>query len=65
MGLKITKSIKIGKFLKINKTKKDSSVSVGGKDVKVTVNNKKKVTASLPGTGVSYDTTIGGKKKKK
>jgi hypothetical protein len=65
MGLKITKSIKIGKFLKINKTKKGSSVSVGGKDVKVTVNNKKKVTASLPGTGVSYDTTIGGKKKKK
>ena len=65
MGLKITKSIKIGKFLKINKTKKDSSVSVGGKDVKVTVNNKKKVTASLPGTGVSYDTTIGVKKNKK
>lgn len=49
MGLKITKSIKLGKFLKINKNKKSTSISVGGKDVKVTLNDKKKLTASLPG----------------
>lgn len=65
MGLKITKSIKLGKFLKINKNKKSTSVSIGGKDVKITANSNKKVTASLPGTGISYDTTLGGKKKKK
>ena len=62
MGLKITKSIKLGKFLKINKNKKSTSISVGGKDVKVTLNDKKKLTVSLPGTGVSYDTNLGGKK---
>ncbi|MBR4626260.1 MAG: DUF4236 domain-containing protein [Ruminococcus sp.] len=65
MGLKITKSIKIGKFLKINKNKKSTSVSLGGKDVKLTLNDKKKITASLPGTGISYDTTLKGDKKKK
>ena len=37
---------------------------MGGKKVKVTV-NKKKVTASLPGTGISYDAKLptGDKKK--
>lgn len=62
MGLKIRKSIKIGEFLKINKNKKGASVSVGGKKVKLTVNDKKKATVSLPGTGISYDTNLGGKK---
>ncbi len=65
MGFNFTKSIKIGKFLKINKTKKGASVSVGGKDLKVTLNDKKKLTASIPGTGISYDTTLDAKKKKK
>ena len=63
MGLKIKKSIKLGKFVKINANKTEPSVTVGGKKVKVTV-NKKKVTASLPGTGISYDAKIDGKNKK-
>ncbi len=63
MGLKIKKSIKLGKFVKINANKTGPSVTVGGKKVKVTV-NKKKVTASLPGTGISYDAKIDGKNKK-
>lgn len=65
MGLHITKSIKIGKLLKINKTKKGYSVTVGGKNIKFTLNNKKKLTTSIPGTGISYDTTLGGKKDSK
>lgn len=65
MGLHIKKSIKLGDFLKINKNKKGASVSVGGKKLKVTVNDKKKVTASLPGTGISYDTNLGKKTGKK
>ncbi|MCQ2460422.1 MAG: DUF4236 domain-containing protein [Ruminococcus sp.] len=65
MGLNIRKSIKLGKFLKINKTKKGYSISVGGKSFRLTLNDKKKLTASLPGTGVSYDTNLGGKKKPK
>ena len=63
MGLKFTKSIKLGKFLKINKTKKGASVTVGGKDLKVTMNDKKKVKATLTGTGISYDTTLKNNKK--
>ncbi|MBP3250913.1 MAG: DUF4236 domain-containing protein [Ruminococcus sp.] len=64
MGLNIRKSIKLGKFLKINKTKKGISVTIGGKSFKLTLNDKKKVTASLPGTGISYDTTLGKNGKK-
>ena len=62
MGFHFRKSIKLGKLLKINKTKKGFSVTVGGKNLKLTLNHKKKLTASLPGTGISYDTTLGGKK---
>lgn len=64
MGLHIRKSIKLGDFIKINANKTGPSVTVGGKKAKVTL-NKKKVTASLPGTGISYDAKIGGNKKKK
>ncbi len=69
MGFNFRKSIKLGNFLKINKTKKGASVSVdgkvGGKKVRLTMNNKKKLTASLPGTGISYDTSLDKSGKKK
>ena len=69
MGFHFRKSIKIGKLFRFNKNKKGGSVSIegpkiAGKKVKVTVNNKKKATVSLQGTGISYDTDLGGKKKK-
>ncbi|MBR1739844.1 MAG: DUF4236 domain-containing protein [Ruminococcus sp.] len=64
MGLHFRKSFKIGKLFRFNKNKKTNSVSVGGKKVKATVNSKKKLTVSIPGTGISYDTNLGGKKKK-
>ena len=62
MGLNIRKSFKIGNLFRINKTKKGMSVSVGNKNLKLTVNDKKKVTFGLPGTGISYDTTLGDSK---
>lgn len=69
MGFHFRKSIKIGKLFRFNKNKKGGSISVegpkiAGKKVKVTVNNKKKATVSLQGTGISYDTDLSGKKKK-
>lgn len=64
MGLHFRKSFKIGKFLKINANKSGPSVTVGGKKFRLTL-NKKKVTASLPGTGISYDAKLNGKKKDK
>ncbi|WP_295092345.1 DUF4236 domain-containing protein [Ruminococcus sp.] len=69
MGFHFKKSFKIGKLLKFNKNKKGGSITVdgptiAGKKVKLTVNDKKKATVSLQGTGISYDTNLGGKKKK-
>lgn len=69
MGFHFKKSFKIGKLFKFNKNKKGGSISVdgptiAGKKVKFTVNDKKKATVSLQGTGISYDTNLGGKKKK-
>jgi len=62
MGLHIRKDIKLGKLIKINANKKNPSVTIGGKKLKLTINSKK-VTASLPGTGISYDAKLDGKKK--
>lgn len=69
MGFHFRKSFKIGKLFKFNKNKKGGSITVdgptiAGKKVKLTVNNKKKATVSLQGTGISYDTNLGEKKKK-
>lgn len=69
MGFNFRKSFKIGKLFKFNKTKKGGSISVdgpkiGGKKLRFTINNKKKATVSLQGTGISYDTNLDGKKKK-
>ena len=69
MGFHFRKSIRLGKFLKINANKTGPSVTIGGKKLKLTL-NKKKVTASLPGTGISYDAKLddlknGGKNPKK
>lgn len=63
MGFKFRKSLKLGKLLRLNVTKKGKSITLGGKKLKVTLNDKKKVTASIPGTGISYDTKIDGKSK--
>ncbi len=62
MGFKFTKCIKLGKLFKLNFHKKSKSVTIGCKKLKVTLNDKKKLTATLPGTGISYDTKIDGKK---
>jgi hypothetical protein len=69
MGFHFKKSFKIGKLFKFNKNKKGGSITVdgptiAGKKVKFTVNDKKKATVSLQGTGISYDTNLGEKKKK-
>ena len=63
MGFKFRKSLKLGKLLRLNVTKKGKSITLGGKKLKFTLNDKKKVTASIPGTGISYDTKLDGKKK--
>lgn len=67
MGLRFRKSIKIAPGIKINFNKKSWGVTFGKRGAHYTINSKGKQTASLgiPGTGLSYTTTSGGKSKKK
>lgn len=67
MGFRFRKSVKIAPGVRLNFGKKSTSVSLGGKGARFTINNKGKKTASfgIPGTGLYYTESIGGKKMKK
>lgn len=56
MGLNFRKSIKIFPGVKVNIGKKGvSSVSVGKKNARATINKKRtNITLGIPGTGISY-----------
>lgn len=66
MGLNFRKSIRVGKYFKINISKSGIGYSAGVKGARVTVGAKGRTTATIgvPGTGISYTQTIGGKRKK-
>ena len=65
MPIRHKKSIKIAPGVKVNINKKSASVTVGTKGVHYTKSTNGKTTKSvgIPGTGVSYVKTNGGKKK--
>lgn len=65
MGLRFRKSIKLGKHTRLNLNKKSFGVSFGGKGARFTLNSKGRRTSTfgIPGTGLSYTTASGGKKK--
>ena len=67
MGLRFKKSVKLGKGLKLNVSKSGLSVSAGVKGARVSMNSKGKVkgTVGLPGTGLSYSSTLNSKSKAK
>ena len=56
MGFNFRKSIKIGKWLRLNVGKNGVGVSVGGKVLRLNRSAKGKTSATvrLPGTGISY-----------
>lgn len=66
MGLRFRKSIQILPGVKLNIGKSSIGVSLGGKFGGVSLNSKTgaQARASLPGTGLSYTTRLGGNKKK-
>ncbi|HHY90572.1 MAG TPA: DUF4236 domain-containing protein [Clostridiales bacterium] len=66
MGLRMRKSIKIAKGVRLNLGKKGMSVSFGTKGLRYTIHSSGKRTASagIPGAGISYVTTSGGGKRK-
>lgn len=65
MGLRFRKSIKLGKHTRLNLNKKSFGVSFGGKGARFTLTSKGRRTSTfgIPGTGLSYTTTSGGRKK--
>ena len=56
MGLRIRKSINIGKHFKVNLSKSGVGFSAGVKGFRVTrtANGKYRKTITVPGTGISY-----------
>lgn len=66
MGFRFHKSFKILPGIKLNINKKSVGVTLGTKGAHYTINSKGKRTASvsLPGTGLSYSTSVGGTKNK-
>lgn len=67
MGFRFRKSVKIAPGVRLNFGKKSTSVSLGGKGARFTLNNKGKATTSvgIPGTGLYYTESVGGTKKRK
>ena len=67
MGLRFRKSIKLAPGVKLNLGKKSAGLSIGNKYGGVSFNSKAGVRsrASVPGTGISYTSKIGGKKSSK
>lgn len=65
MGLRFRKSIKIAPGVKINLGKKSVGMSIGGKYGGMSFNSKSgsRARASIPGTGLSYSSKLGGGKK--
>lgn len=64
MGFRFRKSINLGGGVRLNVGKKGVGVSAGVKGLRVShgADGKTRVTASVPGTGLSYQETVGGKK---
>ena len=64
MGFGFKKSIKIAPGIKLNIGKKSAGISIGGKAGGVSINSKTGTTVrtSIPGTGISYSTKVGGSK---
>lgn len=66
MGFRFRKSIKVAPGIKMNLGKKSIGFSLGGKHGGVSFNTKTgaRVRASLPGTGLSYSTSLSAGKKR-
>ena len=66
MGLRFRKSVKIAPGIKLNFARKSHSVTFGGKGFHHTISStgRRTTTAGIPGTGISYSTSSGGKKTK-
>lgn len=66
MGIRFRKSVKVAPGVRLNIGKKSASISVGGKGfhTSVSTTGRRTNTVGIPGTGISYVSTSGGKQSK-
>lgn len=66
MGFRFRKSFKVAPGVRLNVSKKSSSISVGGKGFRTSVSTtgRRTNTVGIPGTGISHVSTSGGKRSK-
>lgn len=64
MGFRFHKSFKVTPGVRINISKKSAGLSFGKKGARVSLNTKgqKRATVGIPGTGLSYSTSLNNKK---
>ena len=60
MGFRFRKSVKICKGVKVNFSKSGASLSVGGQGHSVNIGKHSRATLGIPGTGLSYSTSLSG-----
>lgn len=65
MGFKVRKSFKVAPGVRVNVGKKSAGVSFGTKGLRYSVNSRTgaRVSASIPGTGIGYTTSLNGGKR--
>lgn len=64
MGFRFRKSVKICKGVKVNFSKSGASLSLGGRGHSVNIGKRSRATFGIPGTGLSYSTSLSGNHKK-
>ncbi|WHY65638.1 DUF4236 domain-containing protein [Neobacillus sp. SuZ13] len=64
MGFRYKKSLNLGGGVRLNAGKNGIGISAGTKGLRIShgADGKTRVTASIPGTGISYQETVGSKK---
>lgn len=66
VGLRVRRTIRLGKHARINLSRSGVGVSGGVKGLTAGVGPRgARVTASVPGTGLSYEQRVGGRGKKR
>ena len=62
MGLRFSKTIRLGKFLRVNLSKSGPSIGLGPSGLNINLSRRgARTTVGAPGTGISYTTQHGWK----
>ena len=66
MGLRVRKSFSLGKGVRLNVGKKGVGISFGTRGLRYSINSNGRRTATIgiPGTGISYSTSLGGRSRR-